>query len=636
MTPRTTQLSHCVLRPAGRHCNIGGPQPLQRRRRPKGQGDARVETLGEIVEWLHTVAFVLIAVWALHRWRSHRDEASRWLAATFGSIGVVVATSEIISRLPALEPAGPVQRLLIAVLVAFPYLLLRFLDAFEPVPAFARRAVGGAVLGLMAAAFVVPLPVPPDTGETSFRVYALAVVVTWMAVLPYVGVCFFLAAGSQPTLARRRLRLLGVATIALSLALLVAGAIESPSAATTLASNLFALAAAGLFLVGFAPPGPLRRLWRHPEEQELHTAAVNLMSARTEQEVAGVLLPHLRRVVGARSVALVRDQEILGTDGIADGELAGIGRDVPRSPSLGAPGDETAAPSLTSELGNGTLHLWLDPYTPFFGEEELDLLDRLGLLADLALDRAALLASETEARTALEHANAELESFVYSASHDLKSPLIAMLGYLDIIRGEHAQELGEDARLYLDRMLANGQYMEELIRDLLELSRVGRVQTDPERVDLGRVAREVATEIRHQHPDATIDVGRLPVLWINGLRARQLLTNLIENAVAHAGDEPVTVTVGSHPVEGGVVVTVLDDGPGIPPAYREQVFGVFERLSTDAHSGTGIGLAICRKIMEACQGRIWVADRDRGAELCMLFPSSVVLAPVGSPQEVPA
>jgi signal transduction histidine kinase len=594
-----------------------------------------VETLGQIVEWLHTAAFIVIAGWALHRWRRHHDDASRWLAATFGSIGLVVATSAVVEQLPGLESTEPLRRALIAVLVAFPYLLLRFLDTFERVPVLARRAAGGAVLGLMVAAFVVPLPVAPDTGGVAFRVYALAVVVSWMAVLPYVGVRFFMAAAPQPTLARRRLRLLGVATIALSLALLVAGAVEAPDAGTTLASQLFALVAAGLFLVGFAPPGPVRRLWRHPEEQELHTAAVHLMSARTEQEVATVLLPHIRRVVGARSAALVRDHQVLGTDG-DDEALARSPHDGPGSPPRAEPDDATPAPSLTRELDNGALLLWLDPYTPFFGEEELELLDRLGLLADLALDRAALLASETEARAALEHANAELESFVYSASHDLKSPLIAMLGYLDIISGEHADELGEDARWYLDRMLANGQYMEALIRDLLELSRVGRVQTAPERVELGSVAREVATEIRHQHPDATIEIGPLPVLWINGLRARQLLANLIENSVAHARDEPVTVTVGSHPVDDGVVVTVLDDGPGIPPAYSDQVFGVFERLSSEAHSGTGIGLAICRKIMEACEGRIWVAERDHGAELCLQFPSSVVLAPATTPQEVPA
>jgi signal transduction histidine kinase len=594
-----------------------------------------VDTLGELVEWLHTAGFVLVAVWALHRWRRHGDDASRWLAATFGSIGLVVATSRVVEMLPDLAPAGPVQRLLIAILVAFPYLLLRFLDAFESVPALARRAVGAVVLGLMAATFAVPLPEPPETGGAAFRAFALAVVVSWTAVLPYVGVRFFLAAASQPTLARRRLRLLGVATVALSLALLAAGAVESPNPGTRLASQLFALAAAGLFLVGFAPPGPLRRLWRHPEEQELHAAAVNLMAARTEQDVAAVLLPRIRRVVGARGVALVRDGEVLGTDGLHAEELGRVPQGVGGSTPQRA-GDDPAATTLSSELGHGTLHLWLDPYTPFFGEEELDLLDRLGLLADLALDRAALLASENEARAALEHANAELESFVYSASHDLKSPLIAMLGYLDIISGEHAAELDEDARWYLGRMLANGQYMEALIRDLLELSRVGRVQTTPERVDLGQVAREVATEVRHQHPGATIDLGPLPVLWLNGLRARQLLANLIENAVTHSGDGPVTVTVTSQPVDDGVVVSVRDDGPGIPPAYRDQVFGVFERLSSDAHSGTGIGLAICRKIVEACEGRIWVADRADGTEMCMQFPSSVVLAPAGSPEEVPA
>jgi signal transduction histidine kinase len=590
-----------------------------------GQRDTALDRVIEAVQWLQSTAFLLTAIWAFHQWRTRGDEASRWLAATFASLGVVVTASKVVELLPADEAAPILDRTLIALLVAFPYLLLRFLDAFEPVSTRLRRVLGVIVLLLGAAAFLVPLPEAPDPGGAAFRVFALLVIATWVVVLPFTGARLFLAGGSKPTLARRRLRLLGVATVALSLAILAAGADPSPEPVVTLASQLFALTSAGLFLVGFAPPPVLRRLWRHPEEQELHAAAVNLMTTRTERDVAEVLLPHLRRVVGARGLALVRDREILGSDGLRAEEL--------RALTDGGPG----AP-LTSELGNGTLHLWLDPFTSFFGEEELELLDRLGLLADLALDRAALLASETEARAALEHANAELESFVYSASHDLKSPLIAMLGYLDLLTDEHAGSLSEEGSWYLERMLANGQYMEALIRDLLELSRVGRMQTAPDRVDLTVVAEEVAMEVRRQHPCAAVDVGPLPRLWMNGVRARQLLTNLIENAATHAPDGRVAITVGSRPAEdGGVLVTVTDDGPGVPEAYRDLVFGVFERLTTDdAHSGTGIGLAICRKIMDAVGGRIWFADRDAGAEVRMLFPETAVLAPAGAVEEVPA
>jgi signal transduction histidine kinase len=238
---------------------------------------------------------------------------------------------------------------------------------------------------------------------------------------------------------------------------------------------------------------------------------------------------------------------------------------------------------------------------------------------------------------ALELANTELESFVYSASHDLKSPLIAMLGYVDLLTEDHEGDLGDEGRWYLGRIHTNGRYMEALIRDLLELSRVGRVQTEPDRVDLRVLAREIAADVQRQHPAATVEVGPLPVLSINAVRARQLLANLIENAAKHAEDRPVRIQLSSELEDGMAVLRIADDGPGIPEAYRERIFGVFERLSSDdAHGGTGIGLAICRKIVEASGGRIWIAETDVGTEFRLQFPLTLVLAPAGAPQEVPA
>jgi hypothetical protein len=139
--------------------------------------------------------------------------------------------------------------------------------------------------------------------------------------------------------------------------------------------------AAALFLLGFVPPTTLRRLWRRREEDELHQAALGLLAATTSQDIADVLLPHLRAVVAARGVALVHGGQLLGATGVSPGEAAAAVHTAP-------------ADALTSPLDNGAIHVWTDRFTPFFGDEELDLLERIGLLADLALDRAALLVSE--------------------------------------------------------------------------------------------------------------------------------------------------------------------------------------------------------------------------------------------------
>jgi signal transduction histidine kinase len=587
-----------------------------------------LEVLDDLLRWLQHVGFVAVAVWAALRWSRRGDDQSRWLAATFGAIGLTVAVS-IVGELVADGLPAWLGRASIAVLVLFPYLLLRFLDTFEVVRTGWRRLAGAAVAAQALAALVVPLP-DADAGATGlpFAVFTAVIVLTWVAVLPFVGARFWRAGRGRPTLARRRLRLLGVALVILAATLLLAAA-GSEQLMVSIVTQLGALVSVTLFVLAFLTPPALRRLWRQPEEQALHAAAIGLMAATTPDDVARTVVPRLRELVSARGMALVSRGEVLASDGLDTDELR---RSIGAGSGVGQlPGHRQVS------LHDGALHVWTDRFAPLFGAEEQEQLQRVGLLTDLALHRARLLASERAARAALQDANAELEAFVYSASHDLKSPLIAMLSYVDLLRTDHREALGEQGAWYVDRMAANGEYMEALIGDLLELSRVGRLQTDPEDVDLGQLVAALAAELAEQHGGLQAEVGELPVVRINRLRARQLFTNLLENAVKHGGAR-VHVTVRAQRARGGAVeISVVDDGPGVPEAYRERVFGVFEQLATDDPTGTGIGLAICRRIVETIGGRIWLADRDDGAEFRLWLPAEVVIAPhPARRQEVPA
>jgi signal transduction histidine kinase len=278
---------------------------------------------------------------------------------------------------------------------------------------------------------------------------------------------------------------------------------------------------------------------------------------------------------------------------------------------------------LAMRLRHGILVAEASRYAPFFGRTEMELLREIGLFADLALERARLFDREREAREDAERANAELESFVYSASHDLRSPLITMLSYLDYLRADVGDRAGDDVVRYMDRMQASGRYMHQLIADLLELSRIGRMQTEGADVHLAVVVRDIADGVRASHPSVTVAVGDLPIVRLNTVRARQLFTNLIDNAIAHGGRPDVHISVRSSDTSGGLVeICVSDDGLGIPKEYRERVFGVFERLSpnTESEQGTGIGLAICKKIVEHAAGRIWIADAPVGMELHLTLP----------------
>jgi two-component system, LuxR family, sensor kinase FixL len=246
-----------------------------------------------------------------------------------------------------------------------------------------------------------------------------------------------------------------------------------------------------------------------------------------------------------------------------------------------------------------------------------------GVLRDIT-ERKRAEADLAVANKELERANAELETLVYSASHDLKSPMVSLLGYLEYLRLDFGEVLGPEGNRYLNRMADSTVYMQQLIHDLIDLSRVGRSGVEPIEVDLGRLVRAIAEDAGAANPAAEIRVGRLPVVTGDPTGFRQLFTNLLENAIRHAGRPDLVVVVdGRDRPDGAVELSVRDNGKGIPAEHRERVFGVFERLEGPSTSeGTGMGLAICRKIVDVLGGAIAIVG-DRGTDVRILLPRAV-------------
>ena len=250
--------------------------------------------------------------------------------------------------------------------------------------------------------------------------------------------------------------------------------------------------------------------------------------------------------------------------------------------------------------------------------------ERAGFVATLVL--AESLRRERAARQAVERAQAEIEGLLYTVSHDLKSPVLTVLGYIDLLRIEGSLPPGP-ATQFVERIEASALYMQHLVNDLLELSRIGRRETSAGEIDVSAVVAEVADELRVRYPSASIAADALPVVTMSPVRARQLVTNLLDNAVVHGGRPDVTVEVRSERVsDGSARVWVADDGQGVPAQYRERAFGVFERFDDRApgNAGTGIGLAACRKIVEQVGGSIRLADVADGACVEIVLPASVV------------
>jgi signal transduction histidine kinase len=174
-----------------------------------------------------------------------------------------------------------------------------------------------------------------------------------------------------------------------------------------------------------------------------------------------------------------------------------------------------------------------------------------------------------------------------------------VLGYLDVLNQEHAGQLQGDGQHYLDRIAVNAQYMQSLIQDLLELSRIGRSEPAPEAVAIEVLTESVAREVLNMHPDCDIVIdGEFPVVWMSDLRARQLLTNLLDNAAKHGG-AGARVRVECHrSADGGAELLVTDDGPGVPEHHRDKAFEVFERLDAARRE------PICRRIAESIGGEL--------------------------------
>ncbi len=223
---------------------------------------------------------------------------------------------------------------------------------------------------------------------------------------------------------------------------------------------------------------------------------------------------------------------------------------------------------------------------------------------------------------ALEAKNAELERFTYTVSHDLKSPLITIKGFAGQI--ERDISAGDPARLRSDlsRIIAATDMMQRLLSELLELSRIGRLVNPPVRVsmkDLAEKARELLAGSVEARGVKVVIAGEMPAVFGDYPRLLEVTQNLLDNAVKFMGDQPYPVVeIGSKNEGNETVFYVKDNGIGIDRKYHEKIFGLFDKLEKQTE-GTGIGLALVKKIVEAHGGRIWVESAGLGYGACFLF-----------------
>ncbi|KAB1903075.1 HAMP domain-containing protein [Micromonospora sp. AMSO1212t] len=222
----------------------------------------------------------------------------------------------------------------------------------------------------------------------------------------------------------------------------------------------------------------------------------------------------------------------------------------------------------------------------------------------------------------LTRSNRDLEQFAYVASHDLQEPLRKVASFCQLLQRRYAGQLDERADQYIAFAVDGAQRMQRLINDLLAFSRIGRLTTGFTEVDLNKVMGDVAgqTEAALQYSDAELTWGEMPTIRGEEPLLTNLLVNLVSNSVKfRRPDVPPKVHVSARLVDGEWEISCRDNGIGIEPEFADKIFVIFQRLhSKDAYPGTGIGLAIVKKIVEYHGGRVWV-DTDAGEGTTIRF-----------------
>jgi PAS domain S-box-containing protein len=251
-----------------------------------------------------------------------------------------------------------------------------------------------------------------------------------------------------------------------------------------------------------------------------------------------------------------------------------------------------------------------------------------GILVDITSRKQAEAERERLIRE-LEVRNSELERFTYTVSHDLRSPLITIRGFLGLLERDALAGDADLVKADVGRITDATSKMERLLHELLELSRIGRIANPPERVSFEDVAREAVGLVQGRLAERGVRVevaSGMPAVFGDRVRLVEVVQNLVDNAAKFMGRRPdalVEIGARAQAHEGKPVFFVRDNGIGIEPRYRERIFGLFEKLDPSGE-GSGVGLALVKRIIEVHEGAIWLESEGpgKGCTFCFTLPGA--------------
>ncbi len=613
----------------------------------------------ELISLANQVLFIGLFVAVLRHALRQPSRASLNTVLLFGSIAAVVVMSRIAG---SLAPGQPwVTSVLIVLLSVAPLAMLRLVDDFSGTPRWVQWA-GTATFVLVSALVVLAF-------DPLAEVVELALIAWFGAIGGYAAFAFARAAARSHGITRRRMTAVAIGAvtfIAAIVVLLVGLLLQLPGLSAV--GQVMALTAVVAFFLGFAPPTWVRRAWREPHLRRFLQGSVHL-TGLTDERRAIVELEHaaaaalgasgasigvadpenatLRYVdaVGAwidapedayvAGRAFIQQRRVVALDAVAsDPEHADDYRQAGASMVI-------AAPITLGEKQLGVLTVYASR-APIFVEDDLWLLDLLANQTAVILD-ARKLAAEASGLRSREDAARLKEEFLSAAAHDLRTPLTVVLGQAELLERRVARDPSAPVDpAGVSRIAREARRLRDLVSELLDAQRLeqGAAVMDRTAADLRDVVGAVRQRFRDQGLDLEVIAPEEAIVSsVDTLRIEQVIDNLIENALKYTSDGKLPeVHLRREGAEAHLAV--VDHGVGIPESEREQIFERFYRASnvqSITDTGMGLGLYICRAIVDAHGGRIWAGSTPGGGSTFnVALPAHAQVPSVAAPASASA